>query len=719
MASPAPDPTAGTVSIRWSLFRNLGLLVLGLAIAILATTSFTSQRIVSLMSERMIERSLERGATELAVLFDPVAASLLEARLWAANGLLDPGDPDSLNELFVPLLRGFPQISSVNIADADGRSWMLLRVGGRWRNRRTDPNRWGDDLRFREFATGGSDVREWSIDDPAPEERFDPRTRDWYRTAVEGARMVEPQAELPREIYWTEPYTFFTTGEPGVTAAVHARTADGRRLVVAFDVLLRDISDYTSNLVVSPNGFVSILTSDRRILGLPRHPKLRDPDARRAAVLQRPEDLGIAVLEDAVRARIERGLLSPTEGTASFPFQSAGEAWWAGGQAIHAHPDRRFSIVVAMPERDMLGPIMELRVFVVVLSLLALGIAVLMALQLARLYSRPLARLATNSERIRQLDLDDATPVASSIREVSLLAGAQERMRTALDSFVRYVPSDVVRELLERGDAARLGGARETLSILFTDVEGFTAIAERMTPEAITAHMAEYFEALLPIVDEHGTVDKLIGDAIVAFWGAPAPDPDHARHAIEATLACRDRLDELNADWERRGLPALPTRFGLNCGPAMVGNVGSHTRLSYTAVGDSMNLAARLEGLNKFYATRILAAEPLPERAGDAFVWRRVDLVSPKGKTAAVEIFELLGREGEVPPERLEFARRYEEALDLYRARRWREALTALGELSPEKASDLSVQRLRDACDACLREPPDDTWRAVTSLDRK
>ncbi len=707
------------MSIRWSLFRNLGLLVLGLAVAILATTAVTSHRIVSLTSERMIQRALERTEVELDVLFDPVAANLREARLWAGNGILDPDDADSLNELFVPLLRGFPQISSVNISDAEGRGWMLLRLGERWRNRRTDPTRWGHGLRFREFKPGADDVREWSVDDPPPEERYDPRTRDWYRTAVEGARTVEPKAEVPREIYWTEPYVFFTTGEPGITAAVHARTADGRRMVVAFDVLLRDISDYTSNLIVSPNGFAAILASDRRIIGLPRLPELRDADMRKAAVLQKPEDLGIAVLEDAVRTHTERGLTPALQAATRFDFESAGETWWVGGRAIRVHPERRFAVFVAMPERDLLGPIQELRVFVAALSLLALGIAVVMALQLARLYSRPLASLANNSERIRKLELHGTTPVESSIREVSLLAGAQERMSTALDSFVRYVPSDVVRELLERGDAARLGGARETLSILFTDVEGFTSIAERMTPEAITAHMAEYFEALLPIIDEYGTVDKLIGDAIVAFWGAPAPDADHARHAVEATLACSDRLDELNADWERRGRPALPTRFGLNCGPAMVGNVGSRSRLSYTAVGDSMNLAARLEGLNKFYGTRILAAEPLPEQAGDAFVWRRVDRVSPKGKTEAVELFELLGRTDEVPPERMEFARRYEEALDLYRGRRWREALDALDALPPEKAADLSVLRLRDGCEACLREPPGDAWQAVTSLDQK
>jgi adenylate cyclase len=367
----------------------------------------------------------------------------------------------------------------------------------------------------------------------------------------------------------------------------------------------------------------------------------------------------------------------------------------------------------------MLGPIQELRVLVAMLSLLALGVAVVMALQLARLYSRPLARLADNSERIARLDLEGGTRVQSHLREVSLLAGAQERMRAALDSFARYVPSDVVRELLERGDAARLGGSRQTLSILFTDIEGFTSIAERMSPEAITEHMAEYFEALLPIVDQHGTVDKLIGDAIVAFWGAPAPDPDHARHAIEATLDCVRKLDEMNAGWETLGRPALPTRFGLNCGQALVGNVGSHSRISYTAVGDAMNLAARLEGLNKFYGTRVLAAEPLPALAGDGFLWRRVDRVSPKGKAVSVEIFELLGRRGEVASERLRFAEQYEAALDRYRERRWREALDVLDDLPPAEAADLSVQRLRDACHACLREPPGDDWQPVTSLDRK
>jgi adenylate cyclase len=719
MSSPAPEPPPGTVSIRWSLFRNLGLLVLGLAIAILATTALTSYRIVSITSEHMIERSLERTAVEMATHFDPIRSNLQAAQSWTTNGVLDPDDPDSLNRLFLPVLEAFSQISSVNIGDSEGRSWMLLRQGDGWRNRIGDPSRWGHSLHFREFAEGGHALREWRVENPAPEERYDPRTRAWYRSAQDGAQAVEPQAELPREIYWTDPYVFFTTKEPGITAAVHARTADGRRLVVAFDVLLREISEFTSGLAVSRNGFATILAGDRRIVGLPRLPQLREPEARERALLQHPEDLGIPVLRDAVRARLEQELDRASRTMIRFPFESDGEAWWAGGQAVHLHPDRSFALIVAMPERDMLGPIDELRVFVVVLSLLALSVAVLMALQLARLYSRPLARLADNSERIRQLELATAMPVESTIREVSLLAGAQERMRTALDSFVRYVPSDVVRELLERGDAARLGGARETLSILFTDVEGFTSIAERMTPETITAHMAEYFEALLPIIDEYGTVDKLIGDAIVAFWGAPTPDADHARHAVEATLACSDRLDELNAGWERSGRPALPTRFGLNCGPAMVGNVGSRSRLSYTAVGDSMNLAARLEGLNKFYGTRILAAEPLPEQAGDAFVWRRVDRVSPKGKTEAVELFELLGRTGEVPPERMEFSRRYEEALDLYRGRRWREALDALDALPPENAADLSVLRLRDGCQACLHEPPGDAWQAVTSLDRK
>jgi adenylate cyclase len=344
-----------------------------------------------------------------------------------------------------------------------------------------------------------------------------------------------------------------------------------------------------------------------------------------------------------------------------------------------------------------------------------------MAILLARRYSRPLAALAGNSERIGALELEAIEPVHSSIREVEQLASEQERMRVALDSFSRYVPVDVIRELMVRGEAARIGGARRTITALFTDIAGFTSVAESMAPEALTAHMAEYFEEMMRIVqgDGFGTVTQITGDGLVAFWGAPIPDEDHAAHAAAAVLRCRERLVELNEQWLRRGMPPLYTRFGLASGPVVVGNVGALSRLVYTAMGDTINLASRLEGLNRFYGTAVLASGALRDAAADGFAWRLVDVVRVKGKARAVEIHELLGAAGRVTEHAIAFAARYEQALAAYRERRFAEAVASLETLAAEHAGDLSVERLLGLARRFSQQPPEEGWDGVTDYFEK
>lgn len=699
------------------MVTSLVLLMLALCLAILSITMFTAREIVKGASERLISRALDRSTSELEGFFDPVERSLAVAHVWAAEGTLDPDAPDRLEALFRPMLEAYPLMSSINLGDSEGRNWMLLRRPEGWLMRRVDPIRTGDDVFYREWNASGAS-REWRVEDPGPEDRYDPRTRAWYEAAASAGG---EDASGASPVYWTDPYLFFTTREPGITAAVNARTPDGRRIVLAVDVLLRDISAFTQALEVSENGFVAILTEDRRLVGLPGHPELAEPAARTAALLKRPRDLGIVVFEDAVAARDARfdpGV--PEAGRAGlFSFQSGGETYWADGAIVTVPEDRRFLVVVTIPERDLLGAVRSLQQSVFVATLLALLAAIASAFQLARRFTTPLSDLASNSSRIRRLDLRSSTPVSSRITEIAELATAQEGMRTALDAFSRYVPTDVVRELLELGEAAQIGGERKTLTVLFSDIQGFTQIAERKSPEELTQHLAAYFDEMITIIDEVGTVDKLIGDGIMAFWGAPYPDPHHARHAVEAVLACRDRLDALNARWQGEGEPPLPTRFGLASGPALVGNVGSARRLSYTAVGDVVNLASRLEGLNRLYGTEILAAEPVPELAGDAFAWRRIDRVRVVGRAQAVEISELLGRAAEVVPAQRAFARDYEQGLALYRAGAWSEAAALLAGLAPELQEDASVRKLRDACARLLEDPPEPGWEPVTALDQK
>jgi adenylate cyclase len=213
-------------------------------------------------------------------------------------------------------------------------------------------------------------------------------------------------------------------------------------------------------------------------------------------------------------------------------------------------------------------------------------------------------------------------------------------------NFSSFIPRQIVRQLIESGASLQLGGSRREITVLFTDVADFTAKTEKADPSQVMIYTSRYFAALSEEIMSHqGTVDKFIGDAVMAFWNAPADDPDHVTHACRAVLGCLRRNAELNKSFLGEGWPPYSTRFGLHVGDAVVGNVGSSDRMNYTALGATINLAARLEGLNKNYGTKVLVSAAVKERAEERFVFRGVDEIKPKGFAEAVQIFELRGQQ--------------------------------------------------------------------------
>jgi class 3 adenylate cyclase len=210
--------------------------------------------------------------------------------------------------------------------------------------------------------------------------------------------------------------------------------------------------------------------------------------------------------------------------------------------------------------------------------------------------------------------------------------------------FGRYVSPEIVRRLAAEPDSLRLGGERVTLTLLFSDIRGFTAMSERLPPETVVEVLNEYLEAMTAIVFRHGgTVDKFIGDAVMAFWGAPIPVPDHARRAVAAALEMRAELAALNARWRERGVPVeLRIGIGVHTGEAIVGNIGSLSRkLEYTAIGDTVNLTSRLEGMTVPMGTDLLISDATREAAGDAFDYHPLGEVQVKGKEQAVRVHAL------------------------------------------------------------------------------
>jgi adenylate cyclase len=300
-------------------------------------------------------------------------------------------------------------------------------------------------------------------------------------------------------------------------------------------------------------------------------------------------------------------------------------------------------------------------------------------------------------------------------RSVTVEAAARRTRRT----FATYVPPDVVEELTRNPDSFRLGGERRDMTVLFSDIADFTTISEQIGPERVIELLNVYLTPMTKIVfDSGGTLDKYIGDAVMAFWGAPLEVPEHPLRGVETALAMQEEIDRLGR--ERRdvaGLEGLHVRIGLHCGEVAVGNMGSELRFDYTVTGDVVNLSSRMEALNKYYRTRILASGELVERLPEGFVLREVDRVRAKGKLGAVTLVEVRGRRSLEDGEG-EFLEAHAAGLAAYRSGRFEEARdyleTAQRCVPEDGASALLLERIA----VLEREPPAD-WDGVWSFETK
>ncbi len=295
----------------------------------------------------------------------------------------------------------------------------------------------------------------------------------------------------------------------------------------------------------------------------------------------------------------------------------------------------------------------------------------------------------------------------------------ERKKRELKGTFEKYVSPSIVAEILADPSNIELGGKKMELTVMFSDVRGFTTISEKLDPRALSDLLNSYLTPMTQLVFENkGTLDKYMGDAIMAFWGAPIHFKDHAQWACRCALQSIEKLKELQKDWMAKGLPEIDIGIGLNTGEMSVGNMGSLTVRSYTIMGDAVNLGSRLEGINKQYGTRIIVSEFTQRAAGSEFITREIDWVKVKGKKLPVRIFELMG-EGQARPELIEILKLWNEAFTFYHQRDFTNALGCFQRvltLSPDdEPSKLYVERCQDY----LSESPSPDWDGVFEMKSK
>jgi adenylate cyclase len=286
-------------------------------------------------------------------------------------------------------------------------------------------------------------------------------------------------------------------------------------------------------------------------------------------------------------------------------------------------------------------------------------------------------------------------------------------------AFQYYLTASVINEMLKDPTKLKLGGDKKDLSVLFSDIRGFTTISEKLTPEELVHLLNEYLTVMTNIVFKYeGLLDKYMGDAIMAVFGAPLDQPDHARRACLTALEMLEELHKLQKKWEAEGRPVLDIGIGINTGDMVVGNMGSEMRFDYTVMGDMVNLGSRLEGINKEYGSNIIISEFTHNVVQDIFSCRELDWVRVKGKNKPVKIFELLANKKDEDKWK-DLIVSFEKGLVLYREARWDEAILSFRQVLAIRADDFAASMYIERCNSLKEQPPPQQWDGVFTMTKK
>ena len=536
---------------------------------------------------------------------------------------------------------------------------------------------------------------------------YDPRTRPWYIKALE-----------KKDHVWTDIYMFMPDNVPGLTHS-NPIYADGKlEGVFGLDVGMKTLSYFLGQQKIGKTGKAFFINNKTEIIA---HPFLEDEKYHTLDEKNpQPEDKKIIKSIQEFRKKIKNKSWDILKLKPIFFSSNADGITLMNMYYALQSKEFDWMIGVVVPEDDYMYLIKQNNRIIWITSILLMVFAVIAGLLFARRISEPLSLLEAEMELVKKFEMNSDQEIHSFLEEVDNMALSFHGMKQGLRSFQKYVPDDLVRELISMGKEAVHGGERKKIAIYFSDLVGFTSISEQLSPEELVELLDEYFETCSQkILDHKGTIDKYIGDSIMAFWGAPSPLLNHSLHACEAALSVKESLLLLDEKWTQEGKPALKQRIGIHTGDAIVGNFGSQKRMNYTALGDSVNLASRMEGLNKFYNTEILISETVYEEVKESMITRKTDIVAVKGKHESTAIYELICKKENATPIILKWIELFHQGFALYLKRDWEKASRIFKKVIKLKKEDTVSRIFIDRCEIFIKNPPTTDWTGVFQMETK
>ena len=635
---------------------------------------------------------------EVDNLFDSAIAAQDMIHETLSEGVIDIEEKSRRDAFFLAVLNANPHFAWVSFGKPNGDFYGVQRrdnvnmriVESTWLAERNEARR------IEHYLVDDGERISRTVTKVKINDYFSPG-RAWYKRAI-----LTPGTNI-----WTDIYVFATSGKAGLNTAVTLMSGTADRGdeeligVISIAIELEGISGYLAGLTSVRSGAAFIIDRAGRLVAVKESGERVQSDGS-------DETLDLLLLKDSrdpMLALADLGLeqsglgLQDISGTREvLVVGENGDRYFL---TLTPAMQQDWLIGTIIPERDFLVRINENYYHLAIAVSLAVFIVGLIVMITSRIFLvRPMKQLVSQTRKIAQFDLDGVDRVQSSIFEVDELSTAIEQMSRGLGSFRRYIPADLVHMLVNDGVVAELGGERRQMSVMFMDLEGFTALSERMGHRVLPI-LGEYFGAMTHLIQNNrGTVDKFIGDAVMAFWGAPHFDEEHPTLVCRAALECAARMQELRVEWARRGLPELKVRIGVNTGRVLVGNIGSEDRLNYSVIGDPVNLAARLEGINREFGTTVIISQHTYEAAKYDVIARRLDAVKVKGKKQMVEVYELLAMRDESGSiEGFEWVAVFEQGLDLFFEGRYDEAALDFKKVidmrGADRPSELFLERIQ------------------------
>ena len=482
-----------------------------------------------------------------------------------------------------------------------------------------------------------------------PNSTSTPTNRPWYLGAIEA-----------KGIYWSPVYTFDPLGEPGITVSKPVYDSDGKLIsIIGVDISLNLFSHFLTEQVVGNSGNAFILNTQGDVI-IPE--EIPATGINKEIISRAYQNYSVNKKQFFIFDYLKIKYLS-----SAYVFPVTGSFDWI--------------VLIIAPLNDFIGGLLKTQRDVVLISILILALASLLVIYFSKRISGPIVLLSNQTDKIRHLNFEGEITIDSNIREIKLMESSISALRVAVQSFSRYIPKEIVSQLIEKGQEISIGGEKRNTTVFFTDIEGFTSIAESYDTEQLMALLSEYFGALTQIIMKNeGNIDKFVGDGIMAIWGAPREVANQELQACKAALECQRYLLEANARLKSEGKPTFTTRIGIDTGEVIAGNVGTPERMNYTVMGNIVNTAARLQGINKTYHTRVAISERVHEKIGSKLLTRPLDIVELRGKKEKAKIYELM--EGSDPAQ-VELSSLFTSAFDLFENEQFDQA----------KAQFLSIQK--------------------------